>query len=220
MKTVLITGGSRGIGKALVQRFLSEGYFVIGTSTKGVTDITHENLLVVQLDLMSPESIRNCADKILNIKKTVDILINNAAALWTERVGDTMELQVDILRKTLEVDLIGVIDFTLRIVPIMSQGGHIINISSRQGSLHYVHEMKNPSYQISKAGLNMFTKVLSCQLKDTITVSSVHPGAVLSGLAAADANMLPEESANYIYDLAISKSKTGQFWFKGEPFPW
>jgi len=66
----------------------------------------------------------------------------------------------------------------------------------------------------------MFTKVLSFQLKDKITVSSVHPGAVLTRLAAADANMSPEEAAGYIYQTAISNPKTGQFWFKGEPFSW
>lgn len=105
-------------------------------------------------------------------------------------------------------------------MPVINSGGHIVNLSSRQGSLNYVHEMKNPSYQISKAGVNMFTRVLSFQLKDKIRVSSVHPGAVLTDMAAADADMKPEEAAEYIYNLAISKPETGQFWFKGKSFPW
>jgi NAD(P)-dependent dehydrogenase (short-subunit alcohol dehydrogenase family) len=220
MKTVFITGASRGIGKALAQKFLSEGYFVIGTSTTGAADFSHDNLKILPLELGSTESIKKCAEKIVALEKPISILINNAAALWTEKTGDVWRINMDTLRKTLSTDLVGVIDLTMQILPVMQQGGHIVNISSRQGSLSYVHEMKNPSYQISKAGLNMFTRVLSCQLKDQITVSSVHPGAVLSGLAAKDADTPPDEAAKHIYQLAVSRPETGQFWFKGEPFPW
>ncbi len=220
MKTVLITGASRGIGKALAQKFLSEGYFVIGTSTKGTSTISNENIITFQLDLANPESIKDCAEKILKLKKPIDILINNAAVILTEKDNDRNEINGDTLRKVINIDLVGTIDFTMQIVPIINPGGHIVNTSSRQGSFDYVFEIKNPSYQISKAGLNMFTRLLSFQLKDKITVSSVHPGAVLSGLAASDANMRPEEAALYIYQTAISNPKTGQFWFKGQPFPW
>ena len=220
MKTVLITGVSRGIGKALTERFLSEGYFVIGTSTKGTSDIHNDNLITLQLDLESPESIKKCAEKILELKKSIDILINNAAVILSTKDNDKREIKGDTLRKVINIDLVGVIDFTMQIVPIISFGGHIVNISSRQGSFDYVFEIKNPSYQISKAGLNMFTRLLSFQLKNKVIVSSVHPGAVLSGLAASDANMSPEEAAKYIYQTAISNPKTGQFWFKGEQFPW
>lgn len=216
MKTVLITGISRGIGKALAEKFLAEGYFVIGTSTKGVADISHENLIVLQLDLADPKSIKTCSEKILDLKKPIDILINNAGIAVRERDG----IKMDILRTTLETNLIGPIDFTQQILPLLRGGGHIVNVSSRQGSMSYVHQTNNPSYKISKAATNMFTRVLSLQLQDKITVSSVHPGAVFTNLAPADADMQPEEAAKYIYELAISKPKTGQFWFKGEPFPW
>lgn len=220
MKTVLITGIGRGIGKALAQKFLSEGYFVIGTSTNGTSLISNENLITVPLDLANSENIKNCVEKILNLKKPIDILINNAGVILSEKENDRDTINMDTLRKVLEINLIGTIDFTLQIVPIINKGGHIVNISSRQGSLNYVFEIKHPTYQISKAGLNMFTRVLSFQLKDKIIVSSVHPGAVLTRLAASDANMKPEEAAGYIYQTAISNPKTGQFWFKGESFPW
>ncbi|OGN28186.1 MAG: hypothetical protein A3A33_02415 [Candidatus Yanofskybacteria bacterium RIFCSPLOWO2_01_FULL_49_25] len=216
MKTALITGASRGIGNALAEKFLAEGYFVIGTSTKGTADFSHENLTILQLDLADPKSIERCAKDVLNLKKPVDILINNAGTYISEHDG----IKIDILRTTLETNLIGPIDFTLRILPAINVGGHIVNISSRQGSMSYVHQDLNPSYKISKAAVNMFTRALSLRLKDTITVSSVHPGAVLTALAMPDADLTPEEAAGYIYDLAISRPKTGQFWYKGEPFPW
>ena len=156
--------------------------------------------------------------EILNAKKSIDILINNAGTVTVEPDG----INVDVLRKTLEVNLIGPIDFTARILPAMQPGGHIVNISSRQGSLSYVHKFRNGSYKISKAAVNMFTRVLSLQLEGKFIVSSVHPGAVQSGttMAPPDADMTTGEAAQHIYELAISKPKTGQFWFKGKPFPW
>ncbi len=216
MKTVLITGVSRGIGKALAQKFLAEEYFVIGTSTKGTTDITNKNLLVFQLNLTDSKSIEACAHKILDLKKPIEILINNAGTATSEREG----IKMDILRNTLETNLIGPIDFTLRVLPAIQNDGHIVNVSSRQGSMSFVNNKNNPSYKISKAATNMFTRTLSLQLEGKITVSSVHPGAVFTNLAPSDADMQPEEAAKHIYKLAISRPKTGQFWYKGEPFPW
>jgi len=69
MKTVLITGISRGIGKALAQKFLRSGYFVIGTSTSGKCDLADLNLVVFQLDLKKKESIDACVEEIHNLDK-------------------------------------------------------------------------------------------------------------------------------------------------------
>ncbi len=218
MKTVLITGISRGIGKALAQKFLSEGYFVLGTSTKGKTSLDHQNLTILKLDLTDSESIENCANEIINFKKPIDILINNAGT-WLPEDKDPKK-NISALRKVLETNLIGPIDFTERIIPLLNLNAHVVNISSRQGSLSYPPGTSSPSYKISKAGLNMFTRILSYQLKGKATVSSVHPGAVMTDMALPGADMSPEEAALYIYDLAISKPETGQFWFKGEKFPW
>lgn len=53
-----------------------------------------------------------------------------------------------------------------------------------------------------------------------ITVSSVHPGWVKTEMGGDDAPMTPAEAAEHIYTLAISNPETGQFWFKGEKYPW
>ena len=69
MKIILITGVSRGIGKAVAQRFLKNGDFVIGTSTKGIVDWKHKNLKVFGLDLSQLNSIENCVNKIKGFHK-------------------------------------------------------------------------------------------------------------------------------------------------------
>lgn len=222
MKNILITGISKGIGKALAQRFLKEGYFVFGTSTNGQTDFTHENLSVLKLELTSEETISQCSSAILQSGKKLDILINNAGALIDEEETTVI---IPKLRKTLEINLIGPIDLTERIIPAISKDGHIVNVASSAGSLalpaYDSHEEGHyPSYKISKTAVNMYTKTLAARLKGEITVSSVHPGWVKTDMGGQDADFTPEEAAENIFKLAISRPETGQFWFNGEKMPW
>jgi NAD(P)-dependent dehydrogenase (short-subunit alcohol dehydrogenase family) len=222
MKNILITGISKGIGKALAQKFLKKGFFVLGTSTTGQVDFTDENLSVYKLELSSQESISECSSEIINSGKKLDILINNAGALLDE---DETTVIVEKLRKTLEINLIGPIDHTERLLSIVNEGGHIINTSSSAGSLglpdYDSHEEGHyPSYKISKTAVNMYTKTLALRLKGKITVSSIHPGWVKTDMGGPEANMTTEEAAENIFKLAISHPESGQFWFNGEKMPW
>ncbi len=219
MKTILITGISRGIGKAIAQKFLDNGDFVIGTSTTGISNWSHANLNLLKLDLSDSRSIQECSEGLVMLNKNIDILINNAGAWFEEEYEPKTDIEK--LRKTLEVNLIGVVDFTERVIPQMNEGGHIINISSRAGSLDYIRHTKHPAYKISKVALNMFTKILAIRLKDKITVSAVHPGWVKTDMGGMDADMNPEEAAIHIFNLSVKPNlETGQFWFKDEKFPW
>ncbi|MBP6858252.1 MAG: SDR family NAD(P)-dependent oxidoreductase [Candidatus Pacebacteria bacterium] len=227
MKTILITSISRGIGKALTQKFLAEGHRVIGTHFSPALDYSHEHLTTYPLDLTQHNSIESCAQTIRDSGATIDILINNAGTLID---NDDTSVILDKLRQTLEINLIGTIDFTENMLSSLSSNGHIVNIASSAGSLagatdlrtsHYPYHY--PSYKISKAALNMYTRTLALRLThegSTITVSSVHPGWVKTDMGGEDAPMTPEEAAEHIYTLALSKPETGQFWFKGEKYPW
>lgn len=224
MKTVLITGVSRGIGMALAHEFASRGFQVIGTSTTGTVSYSLENMSVLPLDLSKPASITDCVSAIKKNGASIDILVNNAGVLLDD--GESAVI-VDKLRKTLEVNLIGTIDFTEQILPFVNKDGHIINMSSSAGSLAGTFMQSSidyPAYKISKVALNMYTIALSKRLQAedprSITVSSVHPGWVKTEMGGDDATMDPEEAAKYIADLAISKPETGQFWHKGKRFPW
>ena len=226
MKTALITGIGRGIGKALAEKFLAEGYSVIGTTFNTQTVPSAPNLKTYSLDLSSPDSIKTCTDAIASSGAKIDILINNAGAMPD---SEETSIVVDKLRKTLEVNLIGTIDFTERIVPSIV-GGHIINMSSQAGSLAEAdiladtHEPYHyPAYKISKCALNMYTRTLAVRMaheKTGIIVSSVHPGWVKTDMGGSEAPTTPEEAATDIFKLAISKPETGQFWYKGEKYPW
>ncbi|MFA5945616.1 MAG: SDR family NAD(P)-dependent oxidoreductase [Patescibacteria group bacterium] len=217
MKTVLITGISRGIGRALAEKFLENGDVVIGTSRTGSVDFVHENLTVIGLELTAPASIEACAKSVQTLGKKIDIFINNAG-VWDEG-DDTEEVNIPALRRTLEVNLIAPIAFTEQILQLVNRRGHIVNISSRRGSLANLNDTKYPSYSISKTALNMFTRLLAVRLEGRITVSSVHPGSVKTDMNP-DGKISAQESADDIFKLANSDVETGQFWFKGEKMAW
>lgn len=179
---------------------------------------------IFPVDLSSPESISRCLRRIKDAGHAFDILVNNAGALFDE---DETRVVMKKLRQTLQVNLIGTIDFTERLLPYMRRGGHIINMSSTAGSLalagtgqsHYPYHY--PSYKISKAALNMYTCTLAHRLKKrSITVSSVHPGWVKTGMGGPRADLLPETAAGHIFHFAMTHPETGRFWYAGKPLPW
>lgn len=225
MKTVLITGASRGIGRATAEQFLREGWNVIGTSTSGTLPFEHENLQAVQLDLSKPESIKSASEKIIVSGKKIDVLINNAGiALDFWDTGANLEK----IRQTFDVNVFGLIDFTEKILPSINTGGHIINMSSSYGSFSVpIPDDTSIGYSMSKASVNMYTRFLAYRLKEkNIVVSSIHPGWVdtdMGRYTAAETekpDRKPEDAAQDIFTLAISKVESGQFWHKGEKMDW
>ncbi|MDR3558294.1 MAG: SDR family NAD(P)-dependent oxidoreductase [Candidatus Pacebacteria bacterium] len=227
MKTALITGVSRGIGKALAQKFLAEGYAVIGTYQTSPLDYKDNALTTLQLDISSDKSVQKCAETIAASNTQIDILINNAGALFDE---DETRVVIDKLRKTLEVNLVGTANVTESLIPFIKKGGHIVCLSSQAGSIQEMDHIMDshepyhyPAYKISKAALNMYIRTLAVRLNHEnfdITVSAVHPGWVRTDMGGDEAPTTPEEAASDICQLAILRPETGQFWYKGKKYPW
>ena len=223
MKTALITGVGKGIGKALKEKFLSEGFFVVGTYNSEKPN-EEKDFVSLKLDLSKKESVANCIKEISKLNKKVDILINNAGAMFDE---DKTALVPDKLRQTLEVNLIGTADFTEKTIPNLSKDAHIVFVSSEAGSITLTEEGIShepghyPAYKISKAALNMYMATLADRtMKEGLIVSSVHPGWVRTAIGGDEAPITPQEAAADIFTLAISKPQTGGFWFKGKREPW
>lgn len=218
-KIVFITGASRGIGRALAEKFLKEGFSVIGTSTSGKAEYSNKNLTILKLDVSSTRSIESCVSSFVKLDNKIDVLINNAG-IWSGKNEDP-NIYMDLLRKVLEVNLIGTIDLTERLIPFLNDSGKIINISSRAGSLGHTKYVNYPDYRISKAALNMYTKTLATKLEPrNILVASIHPGWVETDMGGKGADLKPAEAAENIFKRIITLKETGQFWFKQEKFPW
>ncbi len=219
MKTVLITGTSRGVGQALAMKFLQEGWQVVGTSTSGKSPIEDSKFKCFKLDLTRPLEIDKTAKKITSIYPKIDILVNNAGvSLETEY---NKPINIKQLRDTFEVNVFGFVDFTEHLLPYIKDGGQIVNISSRYGNFNLTIEYDGPAYSMSKAAVNMYTLKLSRSLeKRHIAVFAIHPGWVKTDMGGPDADLEPYQAADQIFSLIMSKPSSGHFLFEGKISDW
>ncbi len=211
IKTAVITGGSDGIGLALVKVLILQGYNVIATSRSGeIEGLVSENLKVLPLELGNTEEFAALTQQILCYTNEIDLLINNAGValdIGSEKLG------LEDFNRTIEVNLTGLIFFCEQLVPFISRGGKILNISSAMGLLSQA-DINGPSYRISKAGVNMYTKILAMKLAaNSISVNAVHPGWVRTKLGGGSAPLSTEESAQAIWEFISAGTGTGRFAF-------
>ncbi|MBT8297492.1 MAG: SDR family oxidoreductase [Maribacter sp.] len=192
-KNVLITGGSRGIGKACAKLFASLNANVIFTykSNKQAAKATLDemdkkgNHKSYQLDITKPKDIEQVFDTIILDYARVDILINNAGVYIEHKVTavDYLEWQ-QCWNETILTNLTGVSNLCYLVSRhmIQNEGGKIINVSSRGA---FRGEPNHPAYGASKAGLNAFSQSLAQFLAPfNITVGVVAPGFVETDMAA------------------------------------
>jgi NAD(P)-dependent dehydrogenase (short-subunit alcohol dehydrogenase family) len=210
-KTILLTGTSQGIGHSLTKLLLINGYSVIGTSTTGIDNINENNYKSFALDLSNLDSIDAFKKnfQLDNIK--FDILINNAG------IGPDLDFDLPeetSFKKTFDVNVTGTTFFTEQMLQYLNIGGRIVNISSKMGSVDVCEKSDSVAYRMSKAALNMYTKILSNRLEGKQLVASVHPGWVRTNIAKSNVNgrLSPEESAQKIFQFITSDFKTGIFW--------
>lgn len=211
IKTVLITGGSRGIGKAIVEEFLKNDWNVLTTSTSGKLSYKHQNLTAFQLNLGDTTSIEDLVKKVKNRSENIDVLINNG---WQAKRSEKEDGFIH-LEEMLIVNLLGTVRLTLSITPVINQGGTIVNISSEFGSLTEDWGYRAPSYRIAKAGINMFTRnyYAAPEVKsNNIKVYSFDPGWVKTDMGGPEAEREPEEPAKEIYYLVNSDRPSGLFY--------
>ncbi len=222
MKTVVITGASRGIGRATAKKFLAERWRVVGTYRDNPIGM-EENFIGVECDLSSSESIANATRKIIDWAPEIDLLVNNAGIIL-----DAHDSAVDLLkvRKTFEVDLFGIIDFTEKLIPYLRDGARIINIDSTYGAFSFpIDDKSSAGYRLAKASLNMYTRILAFNHPDKV-VSSLDPGWVRTDMGNAAATEIegpdrdPQEAAEDIYRLATENEESGFFWRFGKKREW
>ncbi|QSE98801.1 SDR family NAD(P)-dependent oxidoreductase [Fulvivirga lutea] len=218
MKTGIVTGANRGIGKATFKYLADRNYNVIGTARN--VDVTQklDNTKWYQLDLAEPNSIHALTQKLQSEK--IDFIINNAGILLEQ--WDNTNINLQQLRDTFNVNVFGTIELTEKLLPYLNMGGHIINISSAWGSFSdpYFDEFQ-PHYKMSKAALNMYTKLLANRLRpNNIKVSALDPGWTQTDMGGANASRKPDEVAKEIFELLEGNLKTGKFWHRGTIREW
>ena len=185
-KHVLITGGSRGIGKAIAKAFAKHGACV-AISYNTNLQAAHETIdsllggphLIIQADVSQPDSVKHLIDTVISKFGKLEIVVNNAGIINDLRID-----KVDYAtwqgswKEILEINLIGPANISYCAIQYMmkNNGGKIVNISSRGA---FRGEPDCPAYGASKAGLNAMSQSLAQKLaKYNIFIGVVAPGFV------------------------------------------
>jgi len=212
-KTILITGANRGIGFALTKQFLDKNNVVIGASRSGkVLGLGQNNFHDLTLDLNDPKSIEEASNSIASKFGSIDVLINNAG------IGPdlkTQEPSLSTFNDTFGVNVSGTVFLTEALIPMISENGLIINISSKMGSVASCQLSDSVAYRMSKSALNMYTKILFNRLQSKVKVVAIHPGWVKTNIAEGNfenARLTAQESAERILRFLESDFKTATFW--------
>ena len=209
---IIINGGTRGIGKEVVQvlaRDINNQIMVTGRNMKALKYLAeqHKNVHTMALDLTALDTQTNSVREAITTHfKTVDILINMAGLLVSK---DFMNCKNDEARLMMETNFFGPASFIRLIKPIMPDGSHIVNISSMggfQGSSKY----KGLSYySASKAAISSLSESLAVEFMESgISVNCLALGAVQTevfeeAFPGLKAPVKAEEIAEYISDFAL-----------------
>jgi len=213
-RSALVTGGSRGIGRAIVMRLATQGADVAFTyrgnvaaaaETASAVEALGRRALAVQADASQADAADAVVKAVLEAFGKIDILVNNAGITRDDLI---MRMSVDAWRDVLETNLSGAF-FMIKAVTrpmLKARGGRIINITSVSGQ---AGQMGQANYSAAKAGLIGLTKATARELASrSITVNAVAPGFVLTELT--------QDLPDALKDEITARTPLGRFGETGE----
>jgi NAD(P)-dependent dehydrogenase (short-subunit alcohol dehydrogenase family) len=202
-KTVVVTGGSRGIGRMIAGGFVAAGAEVVLASRKAdAVEATVAELSAfgscsgLAADLSTEEGARNFAEAVGADHDRVHVLVNNAGATWGAPLADHDTAS---WRRVLDLNVQGVFHTTKFFLPLLQAAStpddpaRVINIGSIDGI--HVPVLESYSYSSSKAAVNQLTRHLAKHLAPTVTVNAVAPGPFESKMMAATLDAFGEQIA-------------------------
>lgn len=232
-KTILITGGGQGLGLSIVKKHRKSGDVVFALD-KNLSDELKKEIgtegAALCCDISSDESVRQAADAIKQKTEYIDI-IYNVAGIFSEagRVG-IKDTDLKLCARMMEINAYGMVRICKYFWERIHEKTLVLNISSEAGSIGAARRNGEYGYCMSKAALNMASKLLSNELWEKGgRVLCVHPGWMktkMGGEAAqkSDRAVFPEESAEAIVGLAegIEDIPRDQMYmtYQGEILPW
>ncbi len=225
-KTILITGASKGIGKAIVERLgiwgndpknkIFHSFILTARNIEALRDLANKiiknggNAIAIPCDVQNPEEIKKVVEAGLQTFGKIDVLINNAGIGYFKRID---EFSYEEVLEIFNVNLIAPFLFTKYVIPSMikNRSGHIINISSVAGLNGF---KTGTAYSASKFGLNGFSESLREDVKDYgIAVSVICPGSVRTTFGGSEENrikdfILEPDDVAYTVEYLIHESET------------
>ena len=200
-KKVLITGASRGIGKAIAVKLKEKDFNVIGTSTskEGVQSLIKEGFIGIELDLNQKKSIALFNELLVDEHSDISILVNNAGIT---RDNIVLRMSDDEWSDVINVHLNGTFKISKIILKFMlkKRWGRIINITSASAS---IGNKGQANYSAAKSGVEAFSRSLAKEVGSrAITVNAVSPGYIETDMTAG---MNEEVKKNILSQIPLAR---------------
>lgn len=211
-KTIVVIGASRGIGKAVVDRFAGMKVHTILSTARQFANSKPDaqpGVFYHYLDLNSA-NLREEVEQLVSQLDSIDILINNAGYIV---VKPLLELTHEEIQTAYQVNVIGVMQTIQACLPKMKAGAHIVNISSMGGFQGTMKFSGLAAYSTSKAAVVALTELLAEELKETgvkincLCLGTVQTEMMETAFPGYKAPLQPEEMAEYICDFALTAHK-------------
>ncbi len=217
-KTIVVTGGTKGIGKAIVMKFAAEGWN-IAFCARNMDDVDtlkskiknqKSEILALPCDVTNRTELKIFADAVRSTFRSIDIIVNNAGVFLP---GEVINEPEGTLEKLIETNLYSAYHITRQLISVMleNKSGHIFNMCSVASVKAYPN---GGSYSISKFALLGFSKALREELKPyQVKVTALVTGATLTDSwqgtsLPASRFMKPEDVAQSIWDIAHLSENT------------
>jgi NAD(P)-dependent dehydrogenase (short-subunit alcohol dehydrogenase family) len=231
-RTILVTGGNRGIGLEICRQCAALSWSVVlgardvvaGERARASLGPLAARVRVEALVLDDPASINACAVRLSATGGTLDALINNAGMFDKAGEASATTLPLAVLERTLRTNLYGPLLMSQAVLPLLrrSSQGRIVNLSSGMGQLEGMGG-GSAAYRISKTALNALTATMAADLSaEKILVHAVCPGWVKTEMGGPGAQREVAQGADTPVWLATDAAvtTTGRFWRDRQNIPW
>jgi len=225
-KVAIVTGGSRGIGRAIVELFAAEGadvtFFYRGNAAAaaavvGAGKTAGRRILADQVDIRDSKACAAAVDRVVERCGRIDILVNNAGII---RDNQLAAFDDDDVQAVLDTNIGGAFNAARAVVPhmIVQRSGKIINVSSVAGEKG---GRGQTNYAASKGAINAFTRALAVELAPRrITVNCVAPGVIETEMSQAVRDLAGDEVKSRILLKRYGKPEEVAYavWFLASPY--
>jgi len=232
-RRILVTGAGRGIGLEFTRQWLAGGREIYALArspekSKGLASLARDfpkTLHTFPCDVSLDASVEAAAKSVRLACDGLDLLVNNAAT-YGARGGTLRDLDLDEIRRVIEVNTLGPLRVTRAFLPLLKEGtsARVVHLTSLMGSIADNRSGGTWAYRISKAALNMASRNMALELAgDGIASIVIHPGWVKTDMGGSAAPLEVEASvASMIRAIdAVTMEMSGGFIDRdGKPCPW
>ncbi|MEH0844211.1 SDR family NAD(P)-dependent oxidoreductase [Micromonospora sp. CPCC 205711] len=221
----VVTGANRGIGLEVARQLVARGVETVLTARDPArARAAAERIGAAHgvVDVADDGSVDRFQGWLRDRYGTLHVLVNNAGGHY-DAGQDAVSADLAVVGEALAVNLLGAWRVCRALLPLMAEGGRVVNVSSGAGSFaETAGAAGTPAYAVSKAALNMLTVKLAAELRHRrIAVNAVCPGWVATDMGGAGGRPVADGAAGVVWAATLGPdAPTGGFFRDGHPIPW